>query len=77
MLNFTNVLAIYKFIKKLKLAFVLPVFFTIGQVKCFRKFFLVFVSKVFDFLQSLSIPRKPVGTPYLGTDYAVKSISNR
>jgi len=70
MLNFTNVLAVYKFIKKL-------ISFTIGQVMCFKNFFVVFVLKVFDFLQSLSIPRKPVGTPYLGTDYAVKSISNR
>jgi len=44
---------------------------------CFGNFFVVFDSKASDFLQSLSKPRKPVGTPYLGTDYAVKSISNR
>jgi len=56
---------------------VLPISFTIGRVMCLIHFFVVFVPKVFKFLQSLSIPRKPVGTPYLGTDYAVKSISNR
>jgi len=51
--------------------------FTIGQDMCFRTFFVLFVSKVLDFLQSLSIPKKTVVTPYLGTDYADKSISSR
>jgi len=63
MLNFTNVLAIQKFVKKLKLTFVLPISFTIGKVMCFRKLYVVFFPKVFDLLQSLSIPRKTVGTP--------------
>jgi len=44
---------------------------------CPRKLFVVFVSKVLEFLQSLSILRKTVGTPNLGTDYAVMSISSR